>query len=115
MRLAGVLFPTLLCGLLPHALFGQSRPTFQIADVHASVPLRTANMQGGTLQAGRFEIRHATMLDLIKTAYGVDADTVFGGPSWLEWDRYDVVAKAPANTPAATVRLMLQALLADRF
>jgi uncharacterized protein (TIGR03435 family) len=72
-------------------------------------------MQGGVLQAGRYEIRRATMLDLIKTAYGLDADTVFGGPSWLEWDRYDVIAKAPAGTSAATVRLMLQALLADRF
>jgi uncharacterized protein (TIGR03435 family) len=55
------------------------------------------------------------MLDLIKTAYGVDADTVFGGPSWLETDRFDVIAKAPANTPPEAVKLMLQALLADRF
>jgi uncharacterized protein (TIGR03435 family) len=101
-----------LCG----AAFGQSaKPAFQIADVHISAPSRNQNMQGGVLQAGRYEIRRATMLDLIKTAYGVDADTVFGGPSWLEWDRYDVVAKAPAGTSAATVRLMLQALLADRF
>jgi len=55
------------------------------------------------------------MLDLIKTAYGVDADLVFGGPSWLEWDRFDVTAKYAVNTPPATVKLMLQALLADRF
>lgn len=72
-------------------------------------------MQGGVSRAGRHEIRRATMLDLIKTAYGVDPDTVFGGPSWLEWDRFDVVARAPVNTPPDTVRLMLQSLLADRF
>ena len=72
-------------------------------------------MQGGVLRAGRFEIRRATMLDLIKTAYGIDPDVVFGGPDWLEWDRFDVIAKSPANTPPATVKLMLQALLADRF
>jgi uncharacterized protein (TIGR03435 family) len=72
-------------------------------------------MEGGVLRAGRYEIRYATMLDLIKTAYGVDADTVFGGPSWLETDRFDVIAKAPANTAPETVKLMLQALLADRF
>lgn len=72
-------------------------------------------MQGGVRRAGRFEIRRATLLDLIKTAYGVDPDVVFGGPSWLEWDRFDVTAKSPANTPPATVKLMLQALLADRF
>jgi len=55
------------------------------------------------------------MLDLIKTAYRVDADTVFGGPSWLDWDRFDVIAKVPPATSSETVGLMLQALLADRF
>ena len=54
------------------------------------------------------------MLDLIKTAYGVDPDTVVGGPSWLESDRFDVTAKAPPATSAETANLMLQELLADR-
>jgi len=48
-------------------------------------------MQGGALRAGRFELRRATMLDLIKTAYGVDPEVVFGGPGWLELDRFDVI------------------------
>src|SRR5271156_1677099 len=72
-------------------------------------------MQGGVFRAGRYEIRYATMLDLVKTAYGVDADTVVGGPAWLEYDRFDVVAKAPPATSPETIKLMLQALLADRF
>ena len=72
-------------------------------------------MQGGALRAGRFELLRATMLDLIKTAYGVDPAVVFGGPGWLELDRFDVTAMSPADTPPATVGLMLQALLADRF
>ena len=55
------------------------------------------------------------MLDLIKTAYGVDADTVLGGPAWLETDRFDVTAKAPAAASPETIKLMLQSLLADRF
>jgi len=55
------------------------------------------------------------MLDLIRIAYGVDPDKVVGGPSWLEFDRFDISAKAPPSTPAETINLMLQALLADRF
>src|SRR5580658_10906189 len=109
----------LLCG----TAFGQSPPAlpaFEIADIHASAPMRDPKTQGGALRAGRFEIRRATMLDLIKTAYGVDADTVVGGPSWLEWDRFDVIAKTPAKAPQQSVtqpavKLMLQTLLADRF
>jgi uncharacterized protein (TIGR03435 family) len=92
-------------------------PAFDIADVHASPRTLSANpfMTGGVLRGTRYDLRNATMVDLIHTAWNIDADTVFGGPNWLETDRFDIVAKAPANTPAATLRLMLQALLADRF
>jgi uncharacterized protein (TIGR03435 family) len=92
-----------------------AKPAFEIADVHASAPFKNATMQGGVLRNGRYEIRRATMLDLIRSAYGVSPDTVVGGPAWLAWDRFDVIAKAPPSAPAETVRLMLQGLLADRF
>jgi uncharacterized protein (TIGR03435 family) len=55
------------------------------------------------------------MVDMIRTAYGVEAENVVGGPSWLEADRFEVIAKIPPNTPPETVPLMLQPLLADRF
>jgi uncharacterized protein (TIGR03435 family) len=54
-------------------------------------------------------------VDLIKTAYGVDDEKLFGGLNWLETDRFDVIAKVPSSTSAPTVRTMLQNLLADRF
>jgi uncharacterized protein (TIGR03435 family) len=94
----------------------QARPQFEIADVHVSTA-SAANqaMSGGGMRAGIYRIGTATMVDLIKTAYGVDADKILGGPSWLELDRYDVFAKGPDPTSADAARLMLQALLADRF
>jgi uncharacterized protein (TIGR03435 family) len=60
-------------------------------------------------------MKQATMVDLVRIAYGLDADKVVGGPSWVELDRFDVLAKAPANTTPETAKLMLQTLLADRF
>jgi uncharacterized protein (TIGR03435 family) len=48
-------------------------------------------------------------------AYGVHRDLVVGGPSWIDHDRYDVVAKASPNTPISRLRLMLQTLLVERF
>ncbi len=95
----------------------QARPQFDIADVHVSAASTGANqaLRGGGIRAGMYQIQTATMLDLVKTAYGMDADKVLGGPSWLELDRYDVFAKAPASTSADTANLMLQSLLADRF
>jgi uncharacterized protein (TIGR03435 family) len=46
------------------------------------------------LRAGRYEIHNANMVDLVRTAYGVDAENVVGGPNWVEYDRFDVIAKA---------------------
>jgi len=105
---------TLLSGLA----FGQSTdkpPAFDAADVHVSAKSPNANQSGGFLRGGRYEIRKGTMVDLVRLAYGMDADKVLGGPAWLETDRFDIIAKAPPSTPPDTVKLMLQALLADRF
>jgi uncharacterized protein (TIGR03435 family) len=104
-------------GLLTVVGFGQStpNPTFDLADVHVSAKRTNANMTGGVLRGGRYELRNATMVDLIRIAYGVEAEKVLGGPNWLEFDRFDVSAKAPTATPPETLQLMLQALLADRF
>ena len=55
------------------------------------------------------------MLDLIRFAYGFTPDKIIGGPSWLEMDRYDVIAKVPSGSTPETEKLMLQALLEDRF
>jgi uncharacterized protein (TIGR03435 family) len=107
-----------LAGLLAVAAFGQSnadQPAFDVADVHVSAKTANPNMNGGGLRGGRYSIQKATMVDLITLAYGVDADKVLGGPSWLETDRFDIIATAPASTPAETVKRMLQNLLADRF
>ena len=67
-------------------------------------------MTGGVLRGGRYDLRNATMLDLIATAYSItDSDLVVGGPAWLERQRFDIAAKAPQETSPAAVRLMLQA------
>jgi len=92
----------------------ESTPVFAVADVHAS-PRSTTPAMRVSSRAGRYEIRNATMVDLIRTAYTVDADNVLGGPSWLEYDRFDVAALVPPNTTPDTQKLMLRALLADRF
>jgi uncharacterized protein (TIGR03435 family) len=42
-------------------------------------------------------------------------DYLKGAPPWLNADRFDVVAKVPPGTPADSIRLMMQKLLAERF
>jgi uncharacterized protein (TIGR03435 family) len=117
LRISGAVIVVLVCG---HTLSGQApatRAAFEAADVYVrphgagAIPSMTAPM----LRGGRYDVRGATLLDLIKTAYEASPDKILGGPSWLDWDRFDIVAKAPPETPPATLALMLQSLLADRF
>ena len=104
-------------------MFGQSTetpPKFDIADIRVSprndwVKIAANSMQGGFLSADRYVLRRATMLDLIRTAYNVDADKVYGGPSWLDYDRFEIAAKTKPGTRAESLRAMLQTLLDDRF
>jgi len=91
-------------------------PRFDLADVHLNREMNPIpEMTGGVLRGGRYELRQASMLDLIATAWRIDAGTVLGGPTWLQMDRFDVTATAPTDTPPEKVRLMLQNLLAERF
>ncbi len=118
--------------LLPVAAFGQTTEggtSFEAADVHVSTKTRQVFLNGPFVRGDRYEIRSATMLDLVSIAYGLDSNDVWGGPNWMEMNRYDVIAKVPApaqsqrssppDSPAhvklETQRTMLQALLAERF
>jgi uncharacterized protein (TIGR03435 family) len=104
-------------GWLAAAAFGQdieASAKFEAADAHASAPARNQGLRA-LVRGGQYELRSATMVDLVRIAYGVDADRVLEGPSWLEWDRFDVIAKGPARVSTETQRSMMRALLADRF
>jgi len=104
--------------LLSCASFGQSTgtaPKFEAADVHIASQTLNRFMRGGNLHGSRYEIRNASMVDLITEAYGVDDDKVLGGPTWLEMDRFDVIANAPPKSTPESLKLMLQSLLAERF
>lgn len=111
--LAAAFLPVLLIAVV----FGQSKepkPSFELADVHVS-PRSTTPAIRVSSRTGRYEIHNATMVDLVRTAYTIDADNVLGGPSWVEFDRFDVIGLVPPNAAPDTQKLMLQSLLADRF
>ena len=121
-------------------LFGFAQaPAFDTASVKPN-PSRTCD-RDGNLAGGRFVMTCSTLRDLIVFAYPrqdgrvrIDAE-ITGGPSWINSDRFDVIAKAPAGqgvgvdaantsgggaTPAVLsaiegIRRMAQALLTDRF
>ena len=112
--------PGLLLAIFCIAGLGQVSPVdprFEATDVHASGPALNPFtwVSGGVLRGERYDLRKATLLDLIRIAYQVAPENIVGGPNWLEFDRFDIAGRAPAETPPETVRRMVQSLLAERF
>jgi uncharacterized protein (TIGR03435 family) len=102
------------------AAFGQAAavPAFEVASIKPSQGYRDARgreRENVTTSAGRLTMRNVTVSFCIKWAYGV-LDNQVAGPAFLNSERYDIVSKA--TTPAGAdehMKLMLQALLAERF
>jgi uncharacterized protein (TIGR03435 family) len=93
-----------------------ARPKFEVASVKpVEVPLgpHTVTLR---ITHGTALIEAATLRQIIVQAYLVQRVNVLGGPSWYDFDQYDVVAKAASSdAPPEQIRQMLQSLLADRF
>jgi uncharacterized protein (TIGR03435 family) len=90
-----------------------SAPTeFEVATLR---PSRPDEQPDANVNAGRIDARALTLRDLISFAYDVEDDWVRGGDKWLDTDRYDITAKTVPTASIDTLRVMLQALLAERF
>jgi uncharacterized protein (TIGR03435 family) len=94
---------------LSFAAFGQ---TFESASVTLSGP--TASSSHMVDNPDRFEFLYGNLRSLIALAYHVIPPRVIG-PDWIGSEAIDVIATKPPNTTEEDQRLMLQALLAERF
>jgi uncharacterized protein (TIGR03435 family) len=103
--------------LLSGAAFAQpgTVPKFTAAEILATKHSYLPIVKGPFFGDGRYEVRYATLVDLIRIAYGMDPERIVGGPNWIEYDRFDVIAIGPKGSTAESRKLMLQSLMADRF
>src|SRR6266404_5546746 len=99
------------------AVLVRAQPEFDVATVKLSPPPKgaTININLGTAVNGKVDLTNASLSDCIKFAYGIVADAQLAGPDWIKDLRFDVLAKAPPDTPRDQLLLMLQALLDDRL
>jgi len=95
--------------LLPFVTYGQS---FEAATVRLSAPSSTGSRMVD--DATRFEFLYGSVKSLLAIAYHVTTTNV-RGPDWIGAEAVDVIARKPPRTTEEGERLMLQALLADRF
>jgi uncharacterized protein (TIGR03435 family) len=109
----------LVLALLTGCLIAQASaqpPVAVLADVHPSPhSFAFTYFRAMPPANGRYELRQATLLDLIVTAYGVEHANVAGGPPWLDYNRFDLTVQVPANATRDSANLILRTVLADRF
>jgi hypothetical protein len=86
---------TILALLLSPVALAQT-PAFEAASVKPAAP---GGRGGRTTASGdRYTYANTTLSNVLIRAYGLKAYRV-DGPSWIFTERYDILAKAPDNTP----------------
>jgi uncharacterized protein (TIGR03435 family) len=107
-----------VCGI-----FAQSpaaRPAFDAFEV-ATIKLTPLDWSGGRfirMQSGhRFVAKNHALKTLIAAAYNLTPRAILGAPSWVDSDRYDILAEAPGEVrPNLDEQMaMLRKLLTERF
>jgi len=88
--------------------------SFEVASIKSSAT--KAGPPGFKTRKGRFIGTNITARLIVAVAYGLQNFQVSDGPSWFNSDSFDVDAKSlDPSADTNQIRLMLQALLADRF
>ena len=64
---------------------------------------------------GRLTAVNVPLRFVIRQAYRVPEARIIGGPAWVDTERFDIQATAPANANVDATREMLRTLLRERF
>ncbi len=116
MTIAAVLF----CASSALGQQSNQKLTFEVASIKPAAPQAMRRLQGsvdggpGTPDPGRIRFTDVSLRVLILHAYNVQSFQV-SGPSWMDSQGFDVIAKVPDGATREDARMMLQNLLVDRF
>ena len=99
---------------------GPQRPAFEVASIKRNKDCQTVSGPG--ISPGRVSLSCLPIRTLVRAAYGTAPGgslmtsrvDVLGGPSWLDSNRYDIVATMADKTSVADLVPMLQTLLEER-
>lgn len=93
-----------------------SRPSFDVVSIKSNTSADGRFRINGQ-PGGRF-VATATVKMLVGTAYGVTDSRLFGGPGWIDSDRFDIEARSQdmgAVPDRERMMAMVRSLLEDRF
>ena len=88
---------------------------FDVASIRPSQPGMTARDARINFRGDLFEVKAATVGDILDMLGGFQLFRVVGGPDWMRTDRYDIEAKADGPLKVADRQQAVMALLTERF
>src|SRR5260370_21486716 len=92
-----------------------AQPAFEVASIKPSPPPADGRMRMSLSgDPGRINYTNVNLKVVLPKAFEVKSYQI-SGPSWLDTERFNIMATFPANTPKDQVALMLQSLLVERF
>jgi uncharacterized protein (TIGR03435 family) len=98
---------------------GAAGPQFEVASLKPGQPIPGDKIyiNLGSVSHGTLTLTNTSLADCLRYAFGLTSNDQLAGPDWIKSKmvRFDIVAKAPADTPLDRIRLMLQTLLTERF
>jgi uncharacterized protein (TIGR03435 family) len=101
--------------LVAAAGFGQTPPpAFDVASIKLSTAEPGAS-SGIDTDTGKIHAHNVTLKRCIRGAYDIPEARIFGGPQWVDEERYNIDAKAPGPAGGHELMAMLQQLMAERF
>src|SRR5580658_1768952 len=93
--------------------FAQSPPAFEVASIKPSSD--PPGSSGINTRPGSLLAVNVTLRGTIHSAYNIPEARIFGGPKWIDQDRFYIQARATTPADDAELMTMLQSLLAERF
>jgi uncharacterized protein (TIGR03435 family) len=107
----------LACCLVAAGQSPEDLPAFDVASLKPNMAALPDYIETGSSKHGAVTLHNANMQDCLRYAYGLVSNDQIAGPGWMAdyTVRFDIVGKAPPETPPERLLLMLQRLLAERF
>ena len=125
--LAAALAVSVALAQAPAAPPSSAAPTFDVASIRQNVASADGhNHIYNNPAESHFRTVNLSLKDLVQFAYGLPKSQIVGGPAWFDSTMFDIDAKSdfsvdaqlkalPDTEARQQKRLMVQALLADRF
>jgi uncharacterized protein (TIGR03435 family) len=108
------MYQLVMIGIAFGSLALAQAPSFEVTSVRPSQD-GAKNTTIRPDQGAGITFGSANLKTLVLMAYNIQDYQLVGQQSWMQNDRYDVIAKAPAGAERRDTWRMLQTLLADRF